>query len=603
MADNASAPALSAIIELRWRTWDVATGECLSDRTLEVRRQEGERLEVELAPATLGFELRAVAAARIALAAGAALPAIVEPADALDPTRRELALELGDRARLLAPDRGISCELRLIAVRSVDARTMPGSSQVERDLLAAIHAAPDDDIPRLVYADWLLSQAAETDRERGELIHLQCARTAAPPAALPPERRRDIRERERELVATHPRPSFGEGVRLELVWSRGFLEQCRGDLADFARHASDVFQLAPHVTTLELEHPELPVNQSLLERLAVLEPLGQIHELSVEPRTGVTVLGAAGDQLLAALAPALASLRRLRVTALRVGEAGVASLIRGRACAQLAMLDLSGNELGSAAVAALAGAAQLQPAVLRLASCRLSQGSAEALAQAPWLAELEELDLGGNELRDAGARVLADVPFSRLGRLALASCSLGKEGARTLLRSPHLSRLRQLRLHQNAIGDGAAVAIARSRLRSIEELDLQACRIGDDGIRELAASPNVRAARRWRLGGNPIGDAGARAIAESPHTRGLTLLDLARCRIGDAGALALAAYASDTLELALAQNPIGDEGAAALVASPARSVTLSGDLLSQDLRDRVRARFGDTALSARLPPD
>lgn len=584
------------MLELRSRTWDVATGEIVTDHTVEVRRQAGERLEIELAPVSLGFVLGAVSSARLTLAADAALRVTVSPVAAFDALAGELELELGARVRLTAPDRASTCELRLVAIRSVDARTMPGGSQLERELLAAIHAAPDADPPRLIYADWLLSQEAQSDRDRGELIQLQRALAAA----LPPEQRRAIRARERELIAAQPAPSFGQGVHLELVWSRGFLERCRGDLADFARNAIDVFQLAPMLTILELDLAA-PPDPSLLQRLATVEQLGQIHELIVMPRTGATVIGAPGDALLIALGRSLAGLRRLRMTALRVGERGVASLVGGRHAAQLAALDLTGNALGPAAALALADAAQLQPVVLRLASCELARDSVMALAKAPWLAELEELDLGGNQLREPGALALAEVPFSRLRRLALASCGIARDSARRLLRSPHLTRLRQLRLHENAIGDAGAIALARSRMRSIEDLDLQTCAIGDAGVAELAGSPNMRAVRRWRLGGNPIGDAGARAIAESIHTRGLTSLDLARCRVGDEGALALAANATAALTLALAQNPIGDAGAAALIESPLQAVTLSTEPLSESMRARVRDRFGETALSARPP--
>ncbi|MBA3541481.1 MAG: TIGR02996 domain-containing protein [Deltaproteobacteria bacterium] len=41
----------------------------------------------------------------------------------------------------------------------------------ERDLIAAVAEAPDDDAPRLVYADWLM----ERGDPRGELVALQCA--------------------------------------------------------------------------------------------------------------------------------------------------------------------------------------------------------------------------------------------------------------------------------------------------------------------------------------------------------------------------------------------------------------------------------------------
>src|SRR5262245_2348318 len=48
----------------------------------------------------------------------------------------------------------------------------------------AIEAQPDDDTPRLVYADWL-DENAETaaDRARAELIRVQCEREREPPGA------------------------------------------------------------------------------------------------------------------------------------------------------------------------------------------------------------------------------------------------------------------------------------------------------------------------------------------------------------------------------------------------------------------------------------
>jgi uncharacterized protein (TIGR02996 family) len=43
------------------------------------------------------------------------------------------------------------------------------------DMLAAIRADPDDDAPRLIYADWLLEHGAgDDDRRLGELIQIEC---------------------------------------------------------------------------------------------------------------------------------------------------------------------------------------------------------------------------------------------------------------------------------------------------------------------------------------------------------------------------------------------------------------------------------------------
>jgi serine/threonine-protein kinase len=66
----------------------------------------------------------------------------------------------------------------------------------EANLLRQIHARPDDDAPRLVYADWL----AERGDPRGELIHVQCE--LAPMAPGNPRRVR-LKHREQQLLAEH----------------------------------------------------------------------------------------------------------------------------------------------------------------------------------------------------------------------------------------------------------------------------------------------------------------------------------------------------------------------------------------------------------------
>jgi uncharacterized protein (TIGR02996 family) len=91
-------------------------------------------------------------------------------------------------------------------------------SRSERALLAALHAAPADDAPRLVYADWL----SERGDPRGELILLQCARarTGEPPLA-----------REEELLARHTASWLGPlepwVARAGARFARGFLDGVR----------------------------------------------------------------------------------------------------------------------------------------------------------------------------------------------------------------------------------------------------------------------------------------------------------------------------------------------------------------------------------------
>ena len=99
------------------------------------------------------------------------------------------------------------------------------------DLLAQVYAAPDDDAPRAVYADWLL----EHGDPRGEFIALQLLRAQG---GGTPEQA----DRERALLVAHaaawlaPLPIRAAGVRFE----RGFVSACEttGFLDDSAAWAT-----------------------------------------------------------------------------------------------------------------------------------------------------------------------------------------------------------------------------------------------------------------------------------------------------------------------------------------------------------------------------
>jgi uncharacterized protein (TIGR02996 family) len=80
-------------------------------------------------------------------------------------------------------------------------------------LLAAIYAAPGDDAPRAVYADWLL----ERDDPHGELISLQLARAAG-------KATEKTQRREAELACDHSRTWLGplDGAVRYAVYARGF---------------------------------------------------------------------------------------------------------------------------------------------------------------------------------------------------------------------------------------------------------------------------------------------------------------------------------------------------------------------------------------------
>ena len=87
--------------------------------------------------------------------------------------------------------------------------------------LADVIENPDDDAPRLVFADWLDDNGQS---ERAEFIRLQCRLVALPeddPACD------DLEARQRELLAAHERAWVGEmpaevcGWRFRCGWAIG----------------------------------------------------------------------------------------------------------------------------------------------------------------------------------------------------------------------------------------------------------------------------------------------------------------------------------------------------------------------------------------------
>jgi type IV pilus assembly protein PilB len=85
--------------------------------------------------------------------------------------------------------------------------------------LRAILENPDDDTPRLIYADWL----EERGEARGEFIRIQCLLAEMP---ADDEQRSLLERRERELLARHQDRWLGELRPLLSGWTfhRGFLD-------------------------------------------------------------------------------------------------------------------------------------------------------------------------------------------------------------------------------------------------------------------------------------------------------------------------------------------------------------------------------------------
>ena len=132
-------------------------------------------------------------------------------------------------------------------------------------------------------------------------------------------------------------------------------------------------------------------------------------------------------------------------------------------------LDLHNLQLGDARMADVFARLAEAESIERLAIGFniLRRDAMKALGESPLSARLVELDLTGNHLGEAGIAALAARRFPRLERLGLGWCHLEDSAAPSLADAPGMPVLRDLSLRRNAFTDeGALVLAASERLRA-----------------------------------------------------------------------------------------------------------------------------------------
>src|SRR3954464_7715872 len=103
--------------------------------------------------------------------------------------------------------------------------------------LQDILANPDDDAPRLIYADWLEEDGGAEGRDRAAFIRLQCERARLPEGDPKAAR---LKTRERKLLKPHAAawaPPLPVGAKATPQFRRGFVEHVGLPLKGFLEHA------------------------------------------------------------------------------------------------------------------------------------------------------------------------------------------------------------------------------------------------------------------------------------------------------------------------------------------------------------------------------
>jgi uncharacterized protein (TIGR02996 family) len=404
----------------------------------------------------------------------------------------------------------------------------------QQALLWAVIDRPDEDAPRLVFADWLEEHGpTEADRARSAFIRLQVE--AARLDRYDP-RRLDLEGRAEALLNAQRE----DGV------PRAWLAGLEG------------WGVNHHYTSFERGFPAVVTvgPDELLDRGHELWAVAPIRRLNTWEgwRPGTAARDAEFVRC-----PHLARLRTLNVQGVPSSEAGFPALFASPHLAGLDYLGfypaseqpwlrpllvsplrhtLTGLGLGSydlgADVPALVDSGllgRLRRLHFRGRGRAWTAEASQALAAGP-TDRLEELGLMEFNLPGPALRAVAAAPPLRaLERLHISSRFTPDSVAALAewLASDRLPRLRALEItYSPALGGAGAAALASCPgLARLHELDLTGSRVSNRAAQALAASPHLANLRVLRLEQNGIQGTGARTLAESPHLKGLRVLDLA----------------------------------------------------------------------------
>jgi uncharacterized protein (TIGR02996 family) len=344
-------------------------------------------------------------------------------------------------------------------------------------LLRAVCAAPDDDLPRLVFADWLEENG---EANRAEFIRVSCELEGAEEFG---PRWRALRERADRLLTPGNRAKWSRELAdrklLNVEFRRGFVDEVTVYSKRFVTDAAKLMTLAP------------------IQRLKLAD---------------------------------LAAAR---------GNVPLADVLACPALARLRGLDLSNSLLPDPAVDQIAACEHLRGLrELRLGATELTGDTGRALMRSDRLAGLTDLTLAarfdtsaaGNDLT---AALAAEPGLRRITRLGMRGCHVGPAGMKALAESPHAAGLRYLALSgggysaETRLGPKGVQMLARSaNLSGLTALVLTGQEIGLGGVQALADSPHLGNLRHLDLSGNPFTPAMLAALIGAKGLGKLVSLEL-----------------------------------------------------------------------------
>jgi uncharacterized protein (TIGR02996 family) len=450
-------------------------------------------------------------------------------------------------------------------------------------LLAAIRDNPDDDTPRLIYADWLDEHATtDAERARAEFIRVQIELHSLMAQGTGEKNRRrydELQKRANELLEQFQDEwlrGLPGAVQKEAYLSRGFVESLSFNTARY------MGELLPRWDQ------ELPVAVYLAGSARLLESAvrrGLLDNIRMASLSVSTDRSAVADGLASAIAssPSVANLRVLTFESQVLRDVGITAVAASAVLRELRGLSIAGD---------------------------LTTATLATLADSPIVERLETLSLtgigyfgasGSRPGPEGAAALAASTRLSGLSHLQLSSNEIGWSGLQAILTSRHLNTLRQLQIDDDALG-GTPSAALELNLPNLEQLRLCRCELSDDDLLAFIASLLVQRISDLDLSDNRVTAAGIQALADGgPYSR-LESLDLSANLLGNEGLKILSrSEAFPALRrLSLINVNIDDTGASRMLsacwADQLKELWLgSSDFITPWMRDKLRERYGEVA--------
>ncbi|MCI0702164.1 MAG: TIGR02996 domain-containing protein [Planctomycetia bacterium] len=516
-------------------------------------------------------------------------------------------------------------------------------------LLKAIYTHPDDDTPRLIFADWLDEHApdktpspAAGPSARAEFIRVQC-RLAQHPYDAPdyPE----LLERERDLalwMKIHDKESVEEvsGLPDNLYWfyyddddewpkvRRGFPEE-----ADFEDYEDDTEEnIETIATALEEAFANCTIRTLRLEEALGEEIAGLMKRPVVAGLRGLYLDYLNDDEDVVAIRGITSSkhLTGLRLLSIDFPLEDEALKLMAKATNLGSLETLVMDSPSRVGIKPLTSARWFRN-LRSLQLWLIGNDTMKSVAELPLMSRLVWLSVRGSITPSQSAirKLSATHSFPQLARLHLAHMRLSSEMIEILSRAEW--PLRHLRLESIRVQKAGVEALADAAFaETLQVLELIDCEITSGGIQALAASKKLAGLKHLNLSSNSVGANGLAAIARSPHLRGLRRLNLTnaynskvpidaravqnflsalempelrhleldRLPVGIRGAKAIAEGASfaNLTRLSLEECGIGQKGAQAIVDSPSMSNLVFLDLSANRVGNGVSGLGNATVL-------